>query len=891
MKELVVPGRAEILRCAVAGLTAGPVLVHGPAGYGRTTVLAELVTRTAQRGRILRAAPGPADAAVPWTTLADLLDELPPQPWRLLAEPQRAALRQAVRRDHPGTLDRLALRLGFLALLRVLGAEAPVLLVLDDVQWADSDSVDLLAFAARRTGPAARFAAAELVAPGASPLATWLSPATVLELPPLTLAETTDLLRGQGDPAALHQAAGGHPRLVLELSRSGGGLTEVAKTLLRQRLDRLDRAVLLRIALAGRVTVSLLYACGLAEPESTVDTALRAGVLDRAVDGALSFRLPLLADLVVAEADPAQLRQAHEELAAVSSDPVEQARQLARARPAPAEDLARTLAAAAGSARQRGLPAAAAELGALAADRTPVGQPKAAVARRLAAATDAVTAGAHELARTLAAAVLTCPHSTRKQRVTACLALVDAARHTRATAERIFRRALAESRGEPALEAPVRLRHAVHAAIGGDFPAAAAGLARAAQLAHTAGDQLTEVNARCSLALCQVALGDPAAEDTLAAAAAVPVAEPVALHGGVGWTAARLHLFADRLPAAQTELANLFELAEERGELGELVAMSWSATEVLLAAGRCGQARQRAGEALRQAESTGTDLGPARYAAALAEAVGGDPARAAELAAAGLATAEADGDQAFVLRNLHALGLAGLAAGDPAAALEPLRRAGVLETELAVVDPAVFGLRADLAEALVATGAQAEATEVLAAAAEQAQRLGRRGVLATLARADGIRLLLAQQTDQAVRALESACAEQAALGQPVQYGRSLLWLGIAARRRRRRAAARETLRLAHRTFAGAGATPWAARALAVLGEDQEQVPCGALTGLEHRIARLVAGGATNREVAARLNVSGKTVEGALTRIYRKLAVRSRTELALRLPDPAAEPVR
>lgn len=74
----------------------------------------------------------------------------------------------------------------------------------------------------------------------------------------------------------------------------------------------------------------------------------------------------------------------------------------------------------------------------------------------------------------------------------------------------------------------------------------------------------------------------------------------------------------------------------------------------------------------------------------------------------------------------------------------------------------------------------------------------------------------------------------------------------------------------------------------MLGEDQEQAACGALTGLEHRIARLVAGGATNREVAARLNVSGKTVEGALTRIYRKLAVRSRTELALRLPDPAAE---
>ncbi|MGW0516866.1 AAA family ATPase [Crossiella sp. NPDC003009] len=881
------PGRAEILHRAVAALAAGPVLLHGPSGFGRTTVLAELATRMAQSGRILRAAPGPADAAVPFTTLADLLDELPPQPWRLLAEPQRAALRQAVRRDHPGHPDRLALRLGFLALLRVLATDGPVLLLLDDVQWVDPDSVDLLAFAARRAGEVARFAAAELVQPGTAPAATWLNPAEVLALPPLTEAETADLLRGQGDPAALCRATGGHPRLLAELDRSGGELTEVAKTLLRQRIERLDRTVLVRIALAGRATVSLLHACGPPEPESTVDSALRAGVLAEGEDGVLAFRLPLLADLVVAEADPTLRRQAHDQLAAVSADPVEQARHLAAARPAPDEDLARTLAAAANSARQRGLPTAAAELGALAADRTPVKHPKAAVARRLTAATDAVTAGAHELARALATAVLTCPHSSRKQRVTACLALVDAARHTRPATERIFRRALAESRGEPALEAPVRLRHAVHAAIGGDFTAAAAGLDRAVRLATAAGDAHTEVYARCSLALCQVALGDPAAEDTLAAAA-VPVAEPVALHGGVGWTAARLLLFADRLTEAEAELRHLFEQAEERGEHGELVAMTWSATEVLLAAGHCARARQRAAEALRQAESTGTDLGPARYAAALAEAVGGDPARAVQLAVAGLGTAEADGDKAFALRNLHAHGLALLAAGDPAAALAPLRRAALLETEMAVADPAVFGLRADLAEALAVTGAQAEATEVLAAAAEAAQRLGRRGVLATLARADGIRLLLAQQTEQAVRALESACAEQAALGQPVQQGRSLLWLGIAARRRRRRAAARETLRLAHRTFLAAAAHPWAARAVAVLGEDSEQEAFGALTGLEHRIARLVAGGATNREVAARLNVSGKTVEGALTRIYRKLEVRSRTELSLRLPDPAAE---
>ncbi|MBP2475797.1 DNA-binding CsgD family transcriptional regulator [Crossiella equi] len=875
------PHRAEILRLAEDNLAAGPVLVHAPPGFGRTSLLAELRTRLAQHGHVLHAAPAEADADVPFQTLADLLDGLPEPVWARLPGPQRTALAQAVRRDHPGPPDRLALRLGLLALLRVLGEVNPVLVLLDDVQWVDPDSADLLAFAARRTGHSAHFVAAERVARGV-PGATWLGAVRCLTLDPLSREEATNLLRGQGNPAesaALHEACGGHPGLLVALGRGGGELTEEVRAVLRAQLAGLDRDALLRVALAGRITLARLLATGLAE--APVAAAVSAGVLCRHPDGALAFRLPLAAELVRTEATSERLRAAHQDLAPVTDDPVDRARHLAHAHPEAEEDLAGTLTQAAGSARQRGLPSVAAELGVLAAERTPAGRPKAVLTRQLAAAGDALAAGQHELARTLGTAVLDSPHSTRAQRVGACLVLVDAARHAVPATEPLFRRALAEAGADAALAAPVRLRRAVHAAIGGDYRAAARGLERAVVLAKTARAPATEVYARSSLALCQVLLGDPAAEATLAAAQRTRVPEPAALHGGPGWTAARLHLFADRLPAARFELRQLFEQAEERGEHGEVVAMTWSAVEVLLAEGRCGSALRRAGLALRTA---GGDLGPVRYAAALAEAVGGDPARAEELAVAGLATAERDGDVAFTLRNLHALGLARLAAGQAAEAAEPLRRAVALEARMAVADPAVFGVRADLAEALLAVGAQAEAAEVLAHAVEQADRLGRRGVLATLSRAEGIRLLAAQQTDRAVRALEAACAEQLELAQPVQHGRSLLWLGIAERRRRRRAAARDALRLAHQTFTDAGAHPWAARTLAVLGEDS--TPEGALTGLEHRIARLVAGGATNREVAARLNVSGKTVEGALTRVYRKLAVRSRTELAARLPDPA-----
>jgi DNA-binding NarL/FixJ family response regulator len=117
---------------------------------------------------------------------------------------------------------------------------------------------------------------------------------------------------------------------------------------------------------------------------------------------------------------------------------------------------------------------------------------------------------------------------------------------------------------------------------------------------------------------------------------------------------------------------------------------------------------------------------------------------------------------------------------------------------------------------------------------------------------------------------------------PFELGRTLLALGATQRRARQRRAARESLAEALTTFDGLGAPLWADRARAELGRIGGRTPAGErLTPAEARIAELVARGLTNREAAAELVVAVHTIEAALTRVYAKLGVRSRSELASR----------
>ncbi|RKT55254.1 helix-turn-helix transcriptional regulator [Saccharothrix australiensis] len=858
-------GRDDLLATVRARLAArGRVLLHGPAGIGKSAVLSAVVPADAV---VLRSAPGEADRHVPHLVLADLLGEVRVA----LPAPQREALDRALRR-RPGEPDPLALRRAVLTAVRELD---PVV-VIDNGQWVDDATARVLAFAVARSAPRVLVAAGE---PGP---AWWGEP---IEVPPLSAAATAELMTRHGRVDV--GLAGGNPRYAIELSRSAGGIPDRLLADVRARLAAQPadvRAALLVAALVERPTVRMVVHFGHERAAAGLGCCPLVRV---SPDGGVRFREPLVAAALPLVVPPDEVRAAHARLAALVADPVERARHRACAITGFDEPTAVLAQRAAGALRRRGALGRAAELGGLAADCTPPSAPARAAGRRLRAAGDALDAGRHELATSLARAVLRSPGVPRGLRVRAQLVLVDAVRHARTAAGGIVGEALSHARGDAALEAPAEYRFGLHSALGGDLREAVRHMADAVLLARTAKDPRTEAMSLCSLALCQTALGDASAGGTLDLARRVAPGWMVVTHDGPLWVDARLDLFADRLDSASDRLAALLDRAAERGALSEVVGMTWAGVEVWVAMGRCDRALRRAGDCLRLAETIGSDIALACYGAALAEAYGGDPVTADALARRGACRAEADGDHAFLVRNLHARGLAALSADDPEAALGPLRRAARLERDMGVTDPAVFALGADLAEPLIAAGRLAEAAGVLGGARACAVRLGRRGVLASLDRADGLLRLALKDHAGAERFLASAVEAHRRLRQPLQLGRSLLALGIAERRRRRRGAARKLLEQARQVFAESGAPRWAGRAAALLGD----TPGGAtLAGFEARIARHVIEGASNPEVAGRLNISVKTVEGALTRIYRKLAVHNRTQLAARLRGEGEFPV-
>jgi DNA-binding NarL/FixJ family response regulator len=136
--------------------------------------------------------------------------------------------------------------------------------------------------------------------------------------------------------------------------------------------------------------------------------------------------------------------------------------------------------------------------------------------------------------------------------------------------------------------------------------------------------------------------------------------------------------------------------------------------------------------------------------------------------------------------------------------------------------------------------------------------------------------------------VDEALAVAPSLDWPLEIGRT--WLVAAEIRRRagQRKLAAAAVGEAIRRFEPIRAAAWlssARREAAALGIDRDDDP-DALTPAEDRVARLAAGGMTNREIAARLRISPKTVEASLARTYQKLGIRRRAELAMRLPgDP------
>ncbi|MEV6021366.1 AAA family ATPase [Streptomyces sp. NPDC051997] len=945
-------GRRELLDTARTELAARPgVLLHGPPGIGKSTLVASLMASSVTRERpatVLSCSPEREDARFPFLGLIDLFARVPDSCLETLAPEPRTALRAALMRGREPADDRssLAVRVGVLEVLRTLAATGPVLLVVDGLQWLDGPSAEVLAFVARRIENSdIRCVATERVADGEQPEGLRCCPpgTVALPVPPLTDDEVAHLVRAGFGPAlspallrAVQGAAAGNPWYASELAREalregapvGSGralpVPRGLRALLLEQVRTLPEAArhtLLVASAAAHPSLTLLRAAGLqapapapatatdlsahpapdptdpaadladlADPAATLAYTDRSGVTAVDADGTVRFRHPVLRAAVYADAPEHRRREAHALLARAVTEPVERARHLALAHPHEDETVARALMSAAEYARRDGAPDAAFELAGFAARRTPGDHPADRGERLLAAAGYACDAGRLEEAGEVARTVLATSVSPRR-RVRARLVLLRNAGQALEGAQDLIKEGLRDAEGDPEAQAWMHHWAALRGLLCGELEDAARFARRAARQAATAGDTDTRIGALATLARVRSLAGEPAA-------AGAALEEALALVGGAdagpeSWGLIRMRailaLDSDKVTEAGDQVTELLADIGEFAGVEEVMATLVALTRIQVRSGHCREALRTAARCSRALAETGVQAAPTLYAAALAATAGGTVEEARRLAEQAVRASESDGDRLFLLRALAVLGQARLLPGDPhgaAAAVEALQRVKELGEAMSAADPPLLRWYGDLAEALVVLGESDAAGAVLGEARTRVSGDAPGSVLAALERAEGLREAgLGRAKEGAVR-LRAAVDLLRPLPLPVELVRTLIALGAVERRGRRRNAAREALGEALETATRIGAAPLAARArdeLARLEAGDRRGEAGAegpeLTPTEARIAGLVGGGATNREVAAELFISVKTVEGALSRVYRKFGVRSRTALA------------
>jgi DNA-binding CsgD family transcriptional regulator len=246
-----------------------------------------------------------------------------------------------------------------------------------------------------------------------------------------------------------------------------------------------------------------------------------------------------------------------------------------------------------------------------------------------------------------------------------------------------------------------------------------------------------------------------------------------------------------------------------------------------------------------------------------------------------------------VITNIK--GLAALLDGDNEAAAGPLGQIYAKARDAGIREPGRRDrLEGNLGQALVGLGRLDEAKAVAAELLKIGEQANRPTLVGIARRIEGLALAAAGTLDAAVVSLETAVAAHRTSPFRLELGRSLLALGQIQRRRKSRTEARRALDEALDCFETIGALPFIDLTRAELGKGRRgtdtadgNLTAGAtLTPTERQVADLVSAGRTNREVAAHLFVSVRTIETHLPSIYRKLGIRSRSELAARWPRSA-----
>ncbi|HEX8519153.1 MAG TPA: AAA family ATPase [Pseudonocardia sp.] len=889
----------EVLR-AFAGrarANGGALLLTGGPGMGKTALLdaACRLARSDGGARVVRATGAQFEAEVAYAGLHQLFLPLHDR-LDALADVQREALAVALGTHAGPAAGGLVVSAAALALLREVARRGPLLVVVDDAQWLDRASARVLGFVARRLAGSRIGILAAARSDAESVLLHVGLPEH--QVPPLDDRAAADLLAGRFPDLAASvrrrvlAAAAGNPLALLELPAAmTEGQRHAADPLppVLALSDQLRRHFADRVRALPAATRRLLL---LAALDGTGDLrALRAGSSD---DGWLDrlapaehHRLvrvdltrdrvelghPLVGAAVVELAASGERQRVHALLSEVhAGDPEKRAWHRAEAVVGVDEPTAALLEAAADRALHKGDAVRAVHALLRAADLSPHGTDR---ARRL--------AGAAYLGADAAGRLSSVP------------GLLDEARRAHPDTAESLEMAVAAAyhllKGEGDVDtAHLMLVRAIEDALdrGHAGGAVEQALHSLLQVCHFSG-RSTPWNAFASamdrldappllLSVAATSCGDPARMtaavlDGLGTVIAALDAQTDPTH--VVRTGIAAH-YADRLAGCRPALQQVVRSGREGGAAASAVHALMILSFDAFLEGRWDEATRAAEEGVAWSERLGYQLIalPGRYTLALLAAVRGDERTVRSLTDEMVRWAAPRGVRTIEHLAAHARGLAALGRGDHEEAFrqgEVVTPAGRLAPHVPVAVYTGF----DLVEAAVRTGRRVQAQAHVAAlrGAELSRLRPRFAVAATGAAA------LVASGDEALRLYREALAVPGAADHPFEHARVRLAHGEHLRRARSPAAAHAELTAALATFERLGARPWAQRARHELraGGPARRTAAG-LTPQEHEIASLAASGLTNKQIAARLHLSPRTVSGHLYRIFPKLGVATRAAL-------------
>jgi DNA-binding NarL/FixJ family response regulator len=869
------------------------LVVFGEPGIGKTALWRHAIARCREAGcQLLITRPSEEEMPLSGCGLVDLLEESAVDLDRLRAE------------EDPLECGRTVLEA-----LRRLAASGPTVVAIDDLQWLDSVSARALRYALRRADrePLGVLGTARSAQPDPLGIRETLPPgrSETVELGPLSLGALRRLLSGTVSAisrpalAQIHSLSGGNPLYALELARAmpdGRRSTDIAlpgslRTALEHRLDALParlEPVLEAVSALGATSVQSLRNL---LPESDVDAILEAAIAEQvlALDEDLSVRFahPLLGSVVYTSLSPLARRSLHARLAAQATEPDVRARHLALSTDDPDESIASLLERAATRAAGRGANDLASEFAGHGRRLTPVADE--ASVRRRALAEIEYLAAAGEVRQALSRADrLVRSLAPGPERVEALVQRAELEDDDRDTAEALLLGALDEAGTDERLRGRVFHRLAqLRRLRAGDLPGAIDAARSSLALAEDCGDPTLELHAAAYLGHLEALGGKPRPDlmDRAVRLEAELGVQPLSIRPRS--LLAMHRLWAGDLPAARALLDAVQAEAARAGNEMKQPQHFYISALVENASGNLELAHTLAArglEAALDAENTYAER-ELLYPLARAEAWLGREQEARATAQRLCEEASTHGVKPLLVRAASVLGLLALSLDDLESACDELARAADLLERMGFANPGAFRVLPDAIEAL-ARSEELSAAEALHERLESEAAAAGPWSHAAVERARGALLLARGDAERAADVLDGAAACFQSLEHGPDTARALLLRAQALLRAGRRSLAAEVAAAAHARFSAMGATLWEARALELLERLQPGRAAGRLTAAETRVAALVAKGMKNREIGQALFMSVATVEAHLTRIYRKLDIRSRTELARLVADSA-----